>query len=104
MKNSERLVVDSFEIPEELAKELSKLLTRQTIRERLLDRMLQQGDQAGFENVEELLIPITNRIEAIKTKITEEFVPATYNSQEYMWNYEGWEIYGNRVQIIKVQN
>ena len=40
-----------------------------------------------YEDVEKLLLPITAKIEAIKIKITREYVPEKYNSQKYMWNY-----------------
>lgn len=92
-------IVDYFEIPEDLAKELSDLLTKQTIREKLLTQLLDQPEK--YEKAEEMLIPITRRIEALKIKITKELVPAKYNSAEYMWNYDGWDVDQNKVQIIK---
>lgn len=102
MDERKQTIVDTFEIPEELAKELSDLLIKQVIRERALDRLLQQKDEKGYKTAEELLVPITARIEAIKIKITKQFVPEKYNSTEYMWNYDGWEVDKNKVQIIKV--
>ena len=73
-------VIDNFEIPEDLAKELSD----------------------KFEEVEKSLIPITAKIEAIKNRITKEFVPEEYNSTKYMWNYESWEVARNKVQVIEL--
>ena len=91
-------VVDYFEIPEELAKELSELLTKQTIREKILTQLIDKPDK--YEEAEALLIPITQRIEAIKIKITKEFVPEKYATDAYMWNYDGYEVDKNKVQII----
>lgn len=101
MQEKQQVVVDYFEIPEELAKELSDLLTKQTIRERMLLQLINEPDK--YEKAEEMLVPITARIEAIKIKITKEFVPAKYNSVRYMWNYDGWAVDKNRVQIIEEQ-
>lgn len=101
MQEKQQVVVDYFEIPEELAKELSDLLTKQTIRERMLLQLINEPDK--YEKAEEMLVPITARIEAIKIKITKEFVPVKYNSVRYMWNYDGWAVDKNRVQIIEEQ-
>lgn len=92
-------VVGVFEIPEELAKELSELLTTQTVRERLLIQVM--DDPEKYETVEKMIIPVTEKIEAIKVKITREFVPEIYNSPEYIWNYDGYLVDGNKVQVIK---
>ena len=101
MENKEKVqkVIDYFEIPDDLARELSELLTKQTIRERLLLQLVNDPDK--YEAAEALLIPITAKIEAIKVKITKEFVPAKYNARRYMWNYDGFEVDGNKVQIIE---
>ena len=96
--NSKQVLVDRFEIPDELARELSELLTKQTIRERLLTQLI--DDQDKYNKVEDMLIPVTARIEAIKLKITKEYVPSEYDSTRYIWNYDGYEIDGNRLQII----
>ncbi len=92
-------IVDYFEIPEELAKELSELLIKQTIRERLLLQLL--NDDSQYEIAEGKLIPITTKIEAIKVKITKEYVPEKYNSAKYIWNYLGWELDKNKVEILE---
>ena len=99
MKQTKKIqkVIDYFEIPDELAKELSKLLTLQTIRERLLIQLV--GDKK-FEEVENSLIDVTAKIEAIKIKITKEYIPLQYNSELYIWNYDGYEVDKNKVQII----
>jgi hypothetical protein len=93
-------VIDNFEIPEDLAKELSELLVKQTIRERILLQLVADPDK--FEEVEKSLIPITAKVEAIKNRITKEFVPEEYNSTKYMWNYESWEVARNKVQVIEL--
>ncbi len=98
MEERKQQIVDTFEIPEELAKELSDLLTKQTIRERLLVQLVDQPEK--YDDAEKMLIPITRNIEAIKVKITKEYVPEKYNSAKYMWNYDGWDVDENRVQII----
>lgn len=98
MEERKQQVIDTFEIPEDLAKELSDLLTKQTIRERILVQLVDQPDK--YIAAEELLVPITRKIEAIKVKITKEYVPEKYNSPKYMWNYDGWDIDENRVQIV----
>lgn len=92
-------IIDSFEIPEELAQELSDLLTKQTIRDRVLMNLV--DDPVKFEEAEKMLIPITAKIEAIKAQITKEFVPSKYNDARYSWNYEGFMVSGNRVDILE---
>ena len=95
----EQVYVGSFEIPEELAKELSELLTKQTIRERLLVQLI--DEPAKYEQAEAMLVPVTAKIEAIKVKITDEYVPTEYRSAEYMWNYDGFEVAGCCVNVFK---
>lgn len=90
----------SFAIPGELAHELSDLLITQTIRERLLDRMIQNDDKAGYERAEELLAPIVEKVEAIKAKITSEYVPDQWRSDAYTWNYNGWEVSRNNIDVL----
>ena len=97
---SEQIVVGSFQIPGEVAKELSDLLTKQTIRERLLLQLI--DEPVKYEQAEALLMPVTAKIEAIKNKITNEFVPEKYRSSKYIWNYDGWEIAGTSVSVIAV--
>ena len=99
-KEKDQIIVGSFEIPDELAKELSELLTTQMIRERVLTQVVNEPDK--YESVEKMLIPVVQKIEAIKLKITNEFVPAEFNSIKYVWNYNGYEVDGNKVQVIKI--
>lgn len=101
MPEKHETIVGSFEIPDELAKELSELLTKQTIRERLLLQLIDEPEK--YEKAEEMLVPIVSKIEAIKIKITKEYVPAEYNSTQYVWNYDGYEVAGNKVQIINIK-
>jgi len=91
-------VISTFEIPDELARELSDLLTKQTIKERLLLQLL--NDPEKYDQVENMLVPITARIEAIKLKITNEYVPDHYRFPQYMWNYQGYEIAGPYVDVM----
>ena len=98
-KEKVQKVIDYFEIPDDLAKELSQLITKQTIRERLLLQLVSEPEK--YEEAENLLIPITSKIEAIKVRITKEFVPQKYQARRYMWNYDGYTIDQNRVQIIE---
>lgn len=92
-------VIDTFEIPDELAKKLSDLLTKQTIRERMLLQLV--GDTTKYEAMENMLVPITSSIESIKINITKKYVPEKYNSENYMWNYDGYEVDGNKISIIE---
>lgn len=98
---TKQVVVDYFEIPDELAKELSDLLTKQKIRENLLVNLVTEPEK--YDAAEAMLIPITERIEAIKIKITKDYVPEKYNSIRYMWNYDGYTIDENRVQVIELR-
>lgn len=93
----EQVFVESFKIPNALAMELSELLTKQTIRERLLLQLL--DDPVKYEQAESMLIPVTAKIEEIKVKITNEYVPEHYRFSNYVWNYDGWEVAGNEVHI-----
>ena len=89
-------VVSSFEIPEEVAKELSELLTKQGIRERLLSSLV--GTEK-YEEVENDLVDLIQRIDAIKNLITSEYVPEQYRYDWYTWNYDGWTISKNTLYI-----
>lgn len=91
-------VIDHFEIPEELAKELSELLIKESIRERLLIELLE--NPAQYEIAEQKLLPIKAKLEAIKVKITKEYVPEKYNDARYNWNYLGWEVAKNQIEIL----
>ena len=95
---TEQIIVGAFTIPEELAKELSDLLTKQTIRERLLVQLIE--DPVKYEQAEKMLIPVTAKIEAIKVKITNEYVPEEFRSPKYVWNYDGWEVCENIVNVL----
>lgn len=92
-------VIDNFEIPEDLAKDLSDLLIKQTIKERLLLQVLDEQDK--YDQIESMLIPIAEKIQLIKIKITKDYVPDKYNSKKYSWNYNSWEIDKNKVEIIE---
>jgi hypothetical protein len=98
-------VLSSFEIPAPLAHELSDLLTKQTIKMNLLMQILDKPNfsKSEYDALEDTLVPITARIEAIKLKITKEYVPKEYCSPEYMWNYDGFEVAGNMVDILSAK-
>ena len=100
-KQPEQVIVGSFNIPEELAKELSELLTKQSIREKLLLQLIE--DPVKYEKAEEMLLPVVSKIEAIKIKITNEYVPAEYRSPKFIWNYDGWEVAGTSVNVLTIQ-
>lgn len=92
-------IIDWFEIPDELAKSLSEDLTKMSIRQRMLDDFIL--DAAKYEAAEKLLVPIVQSVEAKKVLITRQYVPEIYRSEAYQWNYDGYEIDGNKVQILK---
>lgn len=96
IKNS---VIEMVPIPEELAKELSELLVKQTIRERVLVQLVGQPEK--YEEAEKMLAPVVAKVEAIKVKITREYIPAKFNDPRYVWNFNGYEIDGAAVEIIK---
>ena len=91
--------VDEVEIPDELARELSELLTTQTIKMDMLRILINNGEK--HDTLEKELVPIVSKIEAIKYKITNEFIPKQYSSIQYIWNYNGYEIDGNKIEIIR---
>ena len=95
-----QVVRGTFEIPEEIAKELSDLLARQTIKEHLLANLV--SDREKFDDVEAQLIPIIQKIDAIKSKITIEYVPDEYKNERYSWNFDGYEVSKNVLQIYEM--
>ena len=92
-------IIDTFEIPEDIAKELSELLIKQNIRERVLATVAGEPDK--YNEIEKSLIPIVGRIEAIKSDITIHHVPAKYRKDEYSWNFNGYDVSGCYCQIMK---
>ena len=98
MSEDVRRVIDYFEIPEDIAKELSDVMVKHSIRESILLKLV--NDKEKYEAAEANLIPITARLEALKIQITRDYVPKKYNSRKFIWNYNGFDVDGNRVQII----
>ncbi len=94
-------IVATFEIPDELAQELSDLMTRQAIREQLL--LQQTNDPQKFQEIEDLLVPIVEKINAIKNRITTEYVPDQFRFPRFSWNYSGWAISNHMVEILDNQ-
>lgn len=94
-------IVGSFEIPEDLARELSDLLIKQSIRKDMLIQVI--NEPIKYNRVEAMLLPITAKIEALKMRITTEFVPPEYNDERFTWAYDGYEVAGNKVNIFELQ-
>lgn len=92
-------IIEMVPIPEDMARELSDLLIKQTIRERVLVQLVGQPDK--YDEAEKMLMPIVAKIEAIKVKITREHIPAKFNDEKYVWNFNGYEIDGAAVEIIE---
>ena len=95
-----QVLVGKFVIPDDVAKELSELLTKQTIREHLLSTVIM--DKEKYDEVEKQLIPIMQKIDALKNKVTTQYVPAEFNDEKYMWNYDGYEVSGNTLQVYEI--
>jgi hypothetical protein len=93
------VVIDEFEIPEELAKELSSLLTESSIKKALLVELVEVP--AKYDIIENAVIILEDKITALKNMITREYVPNHYRSSEYSWNYDGYATAGRIVQIMK---
>ncbi|MCM1439774.1 MAG: hypothetical protein NC131_11335 [Roseburia sp.] len=91
-------IVDTFTIPEDVAQRLSDLLVKQSIRQGLLPALI--GEPDAYEKAEALLIPIQVEIDKIKYEISTRHVPVQYRSSKYKWNYNGWEIDNNVVEIL----
>ena len=93
------LIVETAEIPEDIAQRLSRLLIKESIRRQLLTDSV--GNQTKYEEAEELLIPVVEEIDKIKNTITEKYVPDDFRSDDYIWSYNGFSIDGNEINIIK---
>lgn len=96
-KTQSQEIVTTFQIEEPIAKQLSELLIKQSIREKLLDQNI--NNPTKYEQMEQMLVPIVAQIESLKNYITKECVPAKYRSEQYVWNYDGYEIDGCTVYI-----
>lgn len=90
-------VIDTFDIPEEMAKRLSDLLVTSSIRRNLLLELIDKP--AKYEQVEAMLIPVEDEVSAIKSKITSELVPDKYRSERYTWYFAGLSLSGNECWI-----
>lgn len=90
--------IDTFEIPIDIAKELSTLTGKEKIRKDLLLSSI--NNEETFNRIESELIIIMEKLNAIKEKITEDYVPDKYRSEKYSWMYNGWEIDKNKVGIV----
>lgn len=92
--------VTTFEIPEEIAKHLSVLLVKEKVRKELLSNLI--GNKNKFEEVEQLLIEVSSEVEKIKHDITTLYVPEQYRSEEFIWDYNGFEIDKNILTIYQI--
>ena len=93
------LIVETVEIPEDIAQRLSRLLIKESIRRQLLNDAV--GNKNKYEEAEELLIPVIEEIDKIKNIITEKYIPEDFRSDRYIWSYNNFSINGNEINIIK---
>jgi hypothetical protein len=91
-------VLSHFEIPDELAKKLSDLLTTQSVRQSIAVNLI---DTDKYAAAEKNLIEVTEEVDAIKNMITNEYVPEAFRDDAYMWNYNGYAISKNILDILK---
>jgi hypothetical protein len=90
-------IISDFEIPDELAKELSDLLTTQSVRQSIATNLIGTDK---YDLAEKNLVEITKKVDAIKNRITEEYVPEAFRDNAYIWNYNGYEISKNKIDIL----
>lgn len=91
--------IDTFEIPTEIAQNLTNLMTNQAINDRILSSVADQPEK--YKAVMADQIKIQREIDALKYKITSEFVPDQYRFEQYSWNYNGIDVAGNEVEIME---
>lgn len=91
--------VTTFEVPESIAKRLSELLIKERVRKQLLAESV--NDPSRFDELENLVIIIVSEIDKIKHDITTLYVPNEYRSEDYIWDYNGYEIDKNHFTIYK---
>ena len=94
-----KTLATTFEIPTELANELSELLIKEEVLQTSIDHLFSQGDE-NWTEVMDKLTRVKQRINSIKNKITNDFVPDQYKDPRYVWNYEGS---GNTFQIYDTE-
>lgn len=90
-------VIDTFEIPDEMARELDRLIIQVDIMKDMLAANV--IDDGRFDKLQEKLIPLQSRYTTLKNLITYQYVPSKYNSENYSWNYPGYELTGNTCWI-----
>ncbi len=91
-------VVDTFTIPEDIAKRLTELMAIQVINDRILASVADQPDK--YDALILSQVKIQREFDQIKYKITDEFVPDKYRDQKYSWNYNGYDVAQNTVEIV----
>ena len=89
-----------FEIPDEMAQELSKQLTISSIRRTMLIELI--GKPGKYDELEATIIPVEQKIDGIKTRITNQYVPEEYQNEQYQWLFPGYEIAKNQCWIKMV--
>lgn len=97
LDNLPSTVIDTFEIPDEMARELDRLIVQVDIMKDMLAASV--GNEANFNKLQEKLVPLQSRYTTIKNLITYQYVPGKYNSESYSWNYPGYELSGNTCWI-----
>ena len=93
----ERVIVDTFEIPEELAQELSELNTTIDLRRQVLPDLI--GTEK-YQPYEKETVKLLSRRQEIMSSITRDFVPEKYRTQKYSWNYNGYAAAKNSLEIF----
>jgi hypothetical protein len=93
-------VISDFEIPNELARNLSDLLTTQSVRQNIASTLVGTDK---YDMAEKKLIEVTKEVDALKNKITNEYVPKEFRDEAYVWNYNGYDIAKNKIDILIAQ-
>jgi len=95
------MVVDTFDIHEDMAKKLTDLMAQQAVNDRILAAVADQPTK--YDTLLKQQASIQRSIDEIKFYITENCVPDKYRSDKYQWNYNGYDIAGTKVEILTVQ-
>lgn len=91
-------VIGTFTIPEDIAKRLTELMATQVINDRILASVADQPEK--YDTVILSQVKIQREFDQLKYRITEEYVPDEYRDQKYSWNYNGYDVAQNTVEIV----
>lgn len=91
-------VIDTFTIPDDIAKRLTELMATQVINDRILASVANQPDK--YDALILSQVKIQREFDQLKYRITEEYVPDEYRDQKYSWNYNGYDVAQNTVEIV----